>query len=242
MYFIIDDAYTILKIIKEFRDDVFKHFFEGDPKKVLDYDFNFTPRYHSKFDRISNVIAISEVFSIEGLDLNKKQMDHFLTTLQIPDMISDWDSFDTYLTFIEKCFKISSYELRHKINLLDYKEKVRLNEALNCHIQGLNYSTIVMSVSAIENRLYLLMKSKCPESKLDGLTLGQLIGEYTNNKEKYVQVIPRKHESLLDYCNNYRVFSVHPKKEKINAANATAILCMTCSFLFDPDMKATRFV
>jgi hypothetical protein len=70
------------------------------------------------------------------------------------------------------------------------------------------------------------------------LTLGQLIKEYTDHKEKYDNVIPKKHEALLDYCNTYRVFSVHPKKEKITRAIATSILCMTCNFLFDKKLKA----
>ncbi len=237
--YILNDAYLVSRLIKEFRRDVLKQFFDGDTKKVVDYDYCFTPSYCSKWTRLFNIISILEIFGIEYLDLNKQEMVQEITFLQSPTMISQWDNFNGFLTFIEKCFKNSVYELKTKINLLQGEEEDRLNEALNCHIHGLNYSTIVMSVSAIENRLYSLMQSKCPEAKLDGLTLGQLIGEYTNNKEKYGKVVPRKHESLLDYCNNYRIFSVHPKKEKINSVNATAILCMTCSFLFDKDLKAT---
>jgi hypothetical protein len=55
--------------------------------------------------------------------------------------------------------------------------------------------------------------------------------------ENLRNIIPDKHLPLLQYCNTYRVFSVHPKKEKINRANATTILCMTCSFLFDEKLK-----
>jgi hypothetical protein len=52
-------------------------------------------------------------------------------------------------------------------------------------------------------------------------------------------VIPKKHEPLLNYYNTYGIFSVHPKKEKINKLNVIAILCMTCSFLFDENLRIT---
>ena len=121
--------------------------------------------------------------------------------------------------------------------LLDKDEKDRLNEGLNCYIQELNYSAIVMSVSAVEARLYSLMKTKQPNRKFERIPLGALITEYVEHKEDYENVIPKKHEPLLKYCNDYRIFSVHPKKEKITRSNATAILCMTCSFLFDRNIK-----
>ena len=90
-----------------------------------------------------------------------------------------------------------------------------------------------MSVSAIEFRLFSLMMAICPDPKLEELTLGQLIREYLDNKQKYGNVIPKKHEHLLDHCNIYRIFSVHPKKEEINKPIASSILSMTFLFLLD---------
>jgi hypothetical protein len=69
------------------------------------------------------------------------------------------------------------------------------------------------------------------------MTLGGLITEYLENENSYNRIIPQKHLQLLHYCNTYRVLSVHPKKEKITKSNATAVLSMTCSFLFDENMK-----
>jgi hypothetical protein len=69
------------------------------------------------------------------------------------------------------------------------------------------------------------------------MTLGELISEYLKNEDKYQRIIPKKHLQLLHYCNTYRVLTAHPLKEQITKANATAILCMTCSFLFDKDLK-----
>jgi hypothetical protein len=135
-------------------------------------------------------------------------------------------------------FKNAKSDLNQEIDLLDKDEKDRLNEALNCYVNELNYSAIVMGVSAIESRLYSLMKGKQPAaSRLEKMPLGALINEYIEHEEDYEYAIPNKHMPLLEYCNNYRIFSIHPKKEKITRSNATVILCMTCSFLFDKNMK-----
>jgi len=93
-----------------------------------------------------------------------------------------------------------------------------------------------MSVSAIEFRLLSLMTSTCQDARLERMTLGQLINEYLNNKDKYRRIIPEKHEPLLEHCNTYRIFSVHPKKERINKSVATSILHMTFQFLLDKDL------
>lgn len=77
------------------------------------------------------------------------------------------------------------------------------------------------------------MTTANPKSKLKELTLGQLIREYLENKEKYGNIIPKKHEPLLEHCNIYRVFSVHPKREEISKPIASSILNMTFLFLLD---------
>jgi len=67
---------------------------------------------------------------------------------------------------------------------------------------------------AREFRLLSSMTSVSSDPKLAKMTLGQLINEYLDNKDEYRKIIPKKYEPLLEYCNTYRVFSVHPKKEK----------------------------
>ena len=116
---------------------------------------------------------------------------------------------------------------------MNLNEIDRLNEAIHCFLEGCYYSSVAMSVSAIEFRLFSLMMSICPDPKLKELTLGQLIREYLDDKQKYGSVIPKKHEPLLEHCNTYRIFSVHPKKEEINKPIASSILNMTFLFLLD---------
>ena len=147
------------------------------------------------------------------------------------------DNFEEIISNIKDVFQDARGELEDKLGLLEPEEKKRLNEAMNCYMQKLNYSSIVMSVSAIESRLFSLMMLKEPSAKLETLSLGGLITEYLLNKQRYGNVISSKHLPLLQYCNTYRILSVHPKKESIQRANATTILCMSCSFLFDKELK-----
>ena len=69
--------------------------------------------------------------------------------------------------------------------------------------------------------------------KLEDMTLGQLITEYIQNKEAYKYIVPKKHKALLELCNTYRIFSVHPKKEDISPGIASSILNLSLVFLTD---------
>ena len=177
-------------------------------------------------------------FADVPLYFGKKGFEDWIGIIEEPHTPIRWQHLEKMFGNITHVFQLAKQELNQKISLLDNEERNRLNEAFNCYIQELNYSSIVMSVSAIESRLFSLMTLKQPKAKIEKFTLGDLIREYLENKERYGNIIPDKHLPLLQYCNTYRVFSVHPKKEKINRANATIILCMTCSFLFDKNLKA----
>ena len=98
-----------------------------------------------------------------------------------------------------------------------------------------------MTVCAIESRLLKIMLSCCPNEKerLESMTLGQLLREYINNKKQYNDVIPKEHEPLLNLCNLYRVFSVHPKEVEITKNKASAVLNLSIVFLTD---KKTQVV
>lgn len=122
----------------------------------------------------------------------------------------------------------------------DEEERERINEAIHSYFEGCYYSTVAMSVSAVESRLLKLMCIVSPDSKgyLEKKTLGQLVFEYSKEKDKYNNVVPEKHKPLLDLCNTYRTFSVHPKKQKITPLVAGSILNLSLEFLTDHDTKA----
>ena len=133
-------------------------------------------------------------------------------------------------------------EIKYLGLLLDETEMNRINEAIHDFLESCYYSSVAMSVYAIESRLLKLMLSVRPEKekRLESMTLGQLLREYTDNKEQYNNVIPKKHEPLLDLCNVYRVFSVHPKGEEINKNKATAVLTLSIEFLTDEETQVAE--
>lgn len=200
----------------------------------------WTPRYQEHWEILRDIVDMCDMLGIALLEERKKMMMQRILNLNSPESIQRRSTFELYVEYIKDIFKQVENEIRSRLQLLDEEERNRLNEALNCYTQGCNYSAIAMSVSAIEFKLYSLMMSKCPSPKLEELTLGQLIREYTDNKQKYDKVIPKKHEPLLELCNVYRVFSVHPKKEKITRAIATSIINMTFAFLLDENLKPTE--
>lgn len=227
------------EIVEEFKAETKDFWLKEEMKSIFDKGYFFSTSQRQSWNKLSEILKITEFFGINCLDINKSNLEGWMKYLHNPIQYSGGlNSFDAITSRIKEVFMDAKKELTEKIGLLEIEEKNRLTEALNCYIQELNYSSIVMSVSAIEYRLISLMKSKYDDKNLEDLTLGQLIWEYTHNKEKYENVIPEKHEPLLDYCNIYRVFSVHPKKEKITRSIATSILCMTCNFLFDKNLKA----
>lgn len=195
--------------------------------------FCFYPLYHQLFDPIERVVEICDLFGIRDLERSKLTLNWWLPVLKNPNLLGDKSNFEGALGNVERAFGGVKNKIEAEILLLDSEEADRLNEAIHCFLEGCYYSTIAMSVSAIESRLFSLMTSANPKSKLKELTLGQLIREYLENKEKYGNVIPKKHEPLLEHCNIYRVFSVHPKKEEINKPIASSILNMTFLFLLD---------
>jgi hypothetical protein len=221
--------------IQKFKTDIV-HLSFGKSEKI-DEEYYFTPRYLSYWQPLQNIASVFDVLEIENLQKNKIYIIGCLSGLRNTAYKAN---FERCVDNLKECFGEAEYEANEKISLLEKDEYIRLNEALNCYIEECNYSTVVMSVSAVERRLYSLMVSKNPieEAKLEKFPLGALIKEYADNKERYGSVVLSKHLPLLDYCNVYRVFSAHPKKEKITRATATAIMGMTFSFLFDREQKA----
>jgi hypothetical protein len=183
---------------------------------------------------------VNEVIGFFELDVfneNKHIYRNNVVLLGQPSGVNERMLFELNIHSLQLAFEQSKQEIIRKLSLLNGEEKDRLDEALNCYINGCNYSAVAMAVSAIEFRLYSLMMLANPDPKLEKLPLGALIDEYLRNKQKFRSVIPEKHEHLLNYANTYRIFSVHPKKEKITRLIANSIICMTFSFLFDEQLK-----
>jgi len=149
------------------------------------------------------------------------------------------DDLRGHLNMIRATFLRAKDRISVLCSAFDEEERERVNEAIHNYFEGCNYSCVAMSVSAAESRLLKLMCLASPDSRrqLEKSTLGQLIAEYTNKKEKYRHVMSERHEPLLDLCNTYRIFSVHAKSQKISGQIASAVLNLTVEFLTDPNTK-----
>lgn len=197
----------------------------------------YTPFYRQIFEPIKKLVEVCDIFGISYLEVNKNILLEHVSNLEDPDKTKRKSILNSLINEIKQVFsevKIEAYEL---VSALDVDQKLRLNEALHCFLERCYYSSIVMSVSTVESKLLDLMKRARPEESatLDKLSLGQLLCEYLENETEYGNVIPKKYRPLLNLCNTYRVFSAHPKKEKINSRIATSILNLTFEFLLNKE-------
>ena len=233
---------SIVNFCKEFKNVVLDLVFTDSKTnkalpKAYEYRYCWTPRYQEYWVVVRDIVDMCDMLGIEHLEANKRIMMYRVMLLGAPESIQERNLFETHIDFIKEVFEYVEEKIKEKLQLLEEGEMHRLNEALNCYIQGCNYAAVAMSVSAIEFRLLSLMQSVKPNPQLEKLTLGQLIDEYLQNKKAYKKIIPKKHEPLLNLCNTYRIFSVHPKREKITRPIATSIINMTFTFLLDEKLK-----
>lgn len=236
----LQDLLEFKRLCQDLRELVRTTFYkkDGSLKEEGRYGFFcFYPNYTQKFLPIKRMTDICDLLGIEYFEKWKPALDRWINCLEDPHYLVTFDDFNESLKVLENTLEGLKDEIAEIVSLLDDREIDRLNEALHCFLEGCYYASVAMSVSAIEFRLFSLMNSVCPNPELEELTLGQLIGEYLDNKQRYSNVIPKKHEPLLQHCNTYRIFSVHPKKEKINKPVASSILNMTFLFLLDKKLK-----
>lgn len=130
--------------------------------------------------------------------------------------------------------------LRRKFRKFSLTEISRLDEGLSTLQVSAYFSSIVMSVSAVESRLHRLVKDHKPKQyrkdKLEYAPLGKLFG-IVNSDRKYKSIrekLPQKYHSLINICNDYRIFSAHPKEEIMNYQDAVSIFGLSLSFLLTP--------
>jgi len=148
-------------------------------------------------------------------------------------------SFDDFHECIDRCISILSNAadklsaILEKSIVRDPIERSRFIEGLNCFLRRDFLASIVMIASALERRLFLLMRMIKPDriKKLladKKLTFGALIKEYLDNKEEYKvkgkYVVPEEYEYTLWDINKWRALSAHPEKEIIGEADAKRII------------------
>jgi len=235
------DMKNVEYLCDRFEEEILNRFFaSGESEKASDDQYFYTPIFQQLFNPIEHVIDACGVFNIKAITENEDFIGERVYGLK--DRSWPRDTFKMLVGDIKSAFSIARDEIEHLCSILDETETSRINEAIHDFFEGCYYSSVAMSVCAIESHLLKLMLCVRPEEeeKLENMTLGQLIREYIDNKEQYNNIIPKKHEPLLDLCNVYRIFSVHPKKEEIKKEQASAILKLSILFLKDEEMQIAR--
>jgi len=229
-----------LKECESFKKIILYLYFDDGRKKESSVDdFCLRPSYQEYFIPVKKCVQMCRILKFPSFEKYDSILYEAASDLEDPREIEDLKSFEVNINVLIAEFGVAKNEIAAFCSAFDEEEKERINEAIHNHLEGCNYSCVAMSVSAAESRLLKLMCFASPDSEreLQKKTLGQLIAEYIRDKGKYKNVVPEKHEPLLQLCNTYRTFSVHPKKQKIKATIAGSIFNLAIEFLTDPDTK-----
>lgn len=216
-----------------FQGFVARMFFPRGPDKAPNNPgFCWSMPYQERFKPIKSCVELCRILRLPSVGSSDSVFYQAALALEIPTSTNSWSSFITSLNVIKGTLETAKDEILSFCSSFDEIEKERMNEAIHCYFEDCNYACVAMSVSAAESRLLKLMLLASPESKkeLEKKPLGELMNEYLKNKDKYKKVVTEKHEKLLRLCNTYRIFSVHPKEEKIEPSLASSILNLTSSW------------
>ncbi len=221
------------------KEDTVKNYYL-DQDSTSNPDFCYYPHYRQRFDLIKRLSEMCDMFGVKHLEENKNKLLGCIRRLNDTRYLAERKEFEENITQVKDIFQVSEREIQERLSVLSPIEIKRMDEAIHCYFEGCNHSTVVMAFSAVDSRLLYLMKSAQPKERhLDEMTLGNSISEYLNNKEKYGDIIPKRHEPLLELCNTYRIFSVHSKKETIARSVTITALSSTLEFLLDPELIET---
>ncbi len=228
-----------VKECEKFKKRILNIYFDSGRKEKPLRHFCLLSGYQERFIPIKKCVQLCRILKLSVFEGHDSSLYEAASDLEDYREMVDLKSFEVNINVVISEFGVAEDEIAVFCSAFDEEEKERINEAIHNNIEGCNYSCVAMSVSAVESRLLKLMCLANPDSEgdLEKKTLGQLIVEYTDNKNKYKNVVPRKHEYLLGLCNTYRTFSVHPKKQKITGRIASSIFNLAIEFLTDPDTK-----
>lgn len=218
------------------------HFRHGQDEEVHGDKmwYCYTPFYQGLLQIVKNFSVLLKFLNIERIQSHTiAEVGGIVARLDNPEWVRKRTNVINDIRRIEELFEIFKTEIKETVDYLSDFEKGRLSEAIHNYLEGCYNSCVAMAVTSIEFKLLDILKSVNQENadKLEEFTLGTLINEYLKNKVKYKNVIPKRHEPLLELCNTYRIFSVHPKKEKVGSRIAESVLNLTFEFLLDKTLK-----
>lgn len=224
-------------------DRFMRHIF-AETKHKWWYTYNLrnlvnSPSYRQLFDPIKESVDLCKIIKVKFPEHGEKMFYESAIELESSEELKTYEKFQEPLQKLKVCFSVIKEQIQAFCSSFDDVERERMNEAIHNFIHRCNYSCVAMSVSAVESRLLqlMVMANSGSTAKLEELTLGNLVNEYIRNKEKYKNIVPEEHETLLGLCNTYRIFSVHPKKQKLTDHKTNAVFSLTIVFLTDPNTR-----
>jgi len=229
-----------VEVCDDFKSKILALYFDGGKKQQSSIEnFVWVEGYRNYFIPLKACIQLYGILQFQSLGELQNAFYKAASGLENHKVIQTLRDFNLALNVVRACFNMAEGEMQAFCSAFDAEEKQRINEAIHNYLEECCYSSVAMSVSAVESRLLKLMCIVRPNSKqeLERKTLGQLLTEYAENKEKYEEIVPEKHEPLLQLCNTYRIFSVHPKKHRIKPTIASSILNLAIEFLTDENTK-----
>ena len=234
----------------QFRDWVVKSFFTRKTQRTYEKSetpveawtlgghFCYHPDYQQRLETIKRCIQLCHVFGIARLNASQPKLTERTHRLGQPELVKSRKDFEENIDFIAGLFASEGYPIGGMISKLHATEKERLLEAIHCLFEGCRFSAVAMAASAIEFRLVEFMKQVNPDTKEDfgKRTLGSLIDECLKDPV-YSKKLPERHHPLLELCNEFRVFSVHPKTELIGQNEALSVINLAFSFVLDERVR-----
>jgi len=219
-----------------FKSSIITIFFKGGSLTAsIPPNYCETKTYQQYFMPIKKCVELCRILKPKSIANHLENLYETVSYLEDSAKVMNIVAFNIYFNALKTTLALVRQEMWLFFSSFDADERERINEAMHAYFENCTYSCIAMSVSAVESRLLKLMSLANPDAipKLEDMTLGQLITEYTQNKEEYKNVVPKKHKALLELCNTYRIFSVHPMKEDVSAGIASSILNLSLAFLTD---------
>jgi len=195
---------------------------------------------------VLSLLAWTEKYSFccKFLDADRYTIDEMniiIAKLKNPASLVYYNEFKELTNRLKELIDYLETDLKGKLERISCAECTRLDEALVCFENYCFYASIVMAVSAVESRIHELIRKadKAIYSRFAKFTLGQIIqvfdeNQYTGKEYSRIKALmPAKHKPLIILLNQYRVFSAHPKEEKITAQIAESVLHLAFNFMLD---------
>lgn len=214
-------------------------FMHGD--KINHDCYKANPMVNNLFQWIDKYIACCKFLDANRFGIEK--MTDALTNLKNPEIIIYHETFQSLIEQINGAVNFMEPDISKKLGRFTCQECIRLDESIVCFQNYCFYASVIMAVSAVENRIHEMIKKSDQKLYLTHFrdaTLGSLIQVFDENQykdkkfKKVKKLMPDKHKPLIALLNQYRVFSAHPKEEIITAQIAEAILHLSFTFMMDP--------